>query len=281
MASHLLDALIAIGIRDQLSSNSRVLVLAFAAIQVPGVPDHELKVVVLVDRRAHILVVVLEFGQRHLVVTDVSIPLGHELRQDIITAHLACLELGVLGHVVSRRNVIQIDQSTMVSVQLVICELDESQSSLVHVAADAPEELVVRDFAVVVFVEVLKNALEFGGAECVAVLAEAPHELIAVHLFVTVVVHAAEDNSQTTDSVCATGFHSVQDLLKNLIRRFTLDSEDRVDVRVVATALDSEPSSKFLIVQLVVAIFVILIEHCPLFKLREGAANALQSSGEL
>jgi len=164
VASHLLDALSAIGIRDQLSSDSRVLELAFAAIQVPGVPDHELEVVILVDRRAHILVVVLELGQRHLVVTDVSIPLGHELRQDIITAHLASLVLGVLGHVIRCRNVIQFDQTAMVSVQLVICELDESQSSLVHIATDAPEELIVGDFTVVVFVEVFKDALEFRGA---------------------------------------------------------------------------------------------------------------------
>ena len=209
MASHLLDALIAIGIRDQLSSNSRVLVLAFAAIQVPGVPDHELKVVVLVDRRAHILVVVLELGQRHLVVTDVGIPLGHELRQDIITAHLARLELRVLGHVVSRRNVIQFDQSTMVSVQLVICLLDEGQSTLVHIAADAPEEFIIRDLAVVVFVEVLKYALEFRGAQCVAVLAQAPHEFVTIHFFVTVVVHAAEDNTQATDSVRSSCFHRI------------------------------------------------------------------------
>ena len=164
MASHLLDALRAIGISDKLSLNSSVLELAGTAVQVPRVSNHELEVVVLVNAGAHVLVVVDELLKCHLVVTVLSIPLGHELRQDIITAHLASLVLGVLGHVIRCRNVIQFDQTAMVSVQLVICELDESQSSLVHIATDAPEELIIGDFTVVVFVEVFKDALEFRGA---------------------------------------------------------------------------------------------------------------------
>ena len=80
MASHLFDVLGAIGIRDQFSFNRGVLELAFATVQMPGVSDHELEVVVLIDRRAHILVVVIELLERHLVVADVSIPLSHELR---------------------------------------------------------------------------------------------------------------------------------------------------------------------------------------------------------
>ena len=281
MASHLLDALSAIGIRDQLSSDSRVLELAFAAIQVPGVPDHELEVVVLIDRRAHILVVVLEFGKCHLVVTDIGVPLCHELGQDIVTAHFTCLELGVLGHVISLCDVIQIYHTTMVSVQLVIGELYEGQSTLVHVATDASEEFIVGDLAVVVFVKVLKDALKFRGAQGVAVLAKTPHELVAVHLFVSIVVHAAEYDSQATDSVRATGLHRVEDLLKDLVRRLTLNSKDGVDVRVVARALDSEPSGELLVVQLVVAVLIVLVKDCSLLKLGEGAANALESPGEL
>lgn len=49
MASHLLDALGAIGISDELSLNGGVLELARAAIQVPGVSNHEFEVIVLID----------------------------------------------------------------------------------------------------------------------------------------------------------------------------------------------------------------------------------------
>lgn len=113
------------------------------------------------------------------------------------------------------------------------------------------------------------------------VLTETPHELVAVHLLVTIVIHATEDNSETTDTVGATRLHCVQNLLKNLIGRFALDSKHWVDVGVVATATNSEPSGKLLVVELIVAILVILGEYGSLFVFGEGAADALKSSGEL
>lgn len=281
MASHLLDALRAIGISDKLSLNSSVLELAGTAVQVPGVSDHELEVVVLVDRRAHILVVVLELRQGHLVVADVSIPLSHELSQDVIAAHLTRLELGVLGDVVCNRDVVQVDHAAVISIQLVVGKLDKRQSTLVHIAADATEELIVGDLTVVVLVKVFKDALELRGAEGVAVLAKSPHELVAIHLLVAIVVHAAENDSETTDTVSATGFHSVQNLLKDLIGGFTLDSENWVDVGVVAATTDGEPCGELLVVQLVVAVLVVLVEDGSLLELREGATDALESPGEL
>ena len=278
---HLLDALVAGSIRHQVPLDRRVLILALAAIQVPRVPDHKLKVVVFVHARAHVLVVVDEFVEGDLVVAAVRVPLCHELREDVILAHLSRLELGVLGHVIRRGDVVQFDEAAVIAVQLLVGKAHKAKSALVHFAANAAQELIIAHLTVIIFVEVLEDALELRGAKGVTVLTETPHELVAVHLAVTIVVHAAEDDAEATDAVSTTGLQGVEDLLEHLIGWLTLDAEHWVHVRVVSAALNGEPGGELLVVELVVAILVKLAEKGAQLELREGAAHGLEGLGEL
>ena len=281
MASHHFDALGAIGIRHQVPLDGRVFVLALTAGQVPRVPNHELEVVILIDAGGYITVVVNELLDGDLVVAHVFVPLSHELGKDIVTAHLASLELRVLSNIVGLGNIVEFNHARAIAVKLLVSELDEGNSTLAHVTADSNEEFVVANFAVVVFVEVLENALELRWAEGVAVLTETPHEFIAVHLAVTVVVHAAEDNAETADAMGTTGLESIKNLLENLIRGLTLDAEDGVDIGVVAATTDGEPAGELLVVKLAVAVLVVLVEDGAALELREGTAHRLECAAEL
>ena len=204
MTCHHLDVLVSVGICDQLPLNSSVFVLALTAGQMPCVSNHELEVVVLVNAGTHILVVVDELFSSHFVIAGLSIPLGHELAEDVITAHFTGLELGVLADIVSLTNVVKVDKTATIPVKFIVCQLYEANSALVHLAADTPQELIIADPAIVVLVKVLENALKFRGAKGVTILAETPHELVAVHLAVTVVVHTAEDDAEATDAMTST-----------------------------------------------------------------------------
>ena len=281
MTCHLLDALVAVGIRNQVPFNRGVLVLALTAIKVPRVPNHKLEVVVLIDAGGNVTVVFDELSNGDLVVTHVSVPLGHELAEDIVAALLTGLELRVLSHVVGDGDVIKVDHAGAVAIKLLVGQLDESNSALVHIAADADEEFIVAHLAVVVLVEVLEDALELRRAEGVAILSETPHELVAVHLAVTVVVHAAENNSEATDAVSATALQGVKNLLKHLIRGLALNTEDWVDVGVVAATTDGEPARELLVVELGVTVLVVLVEDSTALELRESAAHRLECAAEL
>ena len=135
---HHLNVLVSVGICDQLPSNSSVFELALTAGQMPRVSNHEFEIVVLVNAGADILVIVDELLDCHLVVTVLSIPLGHELAEDVITAHFTGLELGVLADIVSLTNVVKVDKTATVPVKFIVCQLYEANSALVHLAAHLP-----------------------------------------------------------------------------------------------------------------------------------------------
>jgi len=255
--------------------------LALSSGNVPGIAHHKFEVIVLVDAGTNIGVVFLKFFESNLAVTLLGVPLGHELVEDVILGHLAGLVLGVEGHVVVHKQVLNVNNSVSSLVQLLEGKADQVLSALGKVSTDTSEELVESDLSVVVLVEVLENAFELGGGESVAVLLETPHELMSVHSLVTVVVHAAEHNSETADAVSTSALESIEDLLEDLVRGLSSDSEAGVDVGVVARSLNGEPVGEFFVVELAVVILVVLAEDGLELVVLEEAADSLESFLEL
>ena len=109
-----------------------------------------------------------------------GVPLAEELSQDLILGHLTVAELGVEGDIVDTLKVLDGHLLVTSSVELSICELYESTSALVDVAADASEELVVVDLAIVILIEEFEDALELGGGQDMTVFTEAPLELSSI-----------------------------------------------------------------------------------------------------
>jgi hypothetical protein len=158
---------------------------------------------------------------------------------------------------------------------------DELSSEVVEVATDSSEELVKADLTVVVLVKVLENALELRWAKGVTVLLEAPLELMAVHLAVTVVVHASEDNSESSDAVHAAALQSREHFCQNLVGWLTLDSKRWIHIWIVAGAHQSEEAGKLFVVKFAVSRFVVLSEEGLKFFVLQGTSHGLKSLFEL
>merc|ERR1712032_857589 len=254
---------------------------AFATSNVPCVAHHQLKVVILVNACADIIVVLNEFLEGDLSVLGDSVPLLHELVQDIVLGHLTALKLRVEGDVVDVSQVLNINDTVIGIIQLVKGHLDELFSVFVHATTDTSEELIVAELSVVVLVEVLEDALELRWAEVMAVLAKSPHEFGTVHLAVTVIVHAAEDEAKSTDSMGSSGLESFTDLLEDLVGWLTRKSEGWVHVGVVSTSLDCHKGCKLFVVKLVVAILVVLVKDSAELEFLIAAADSFHGLCEL
>lgn len=252
-----LDVLGTVGIDHEMASDAGVGASTLTSFDVPGVTHHEFEVVVLIDRRAHIGVIVAELFKGHLVVSGLAVPLAHELSQDFILALFAGLELRVEGHIVGLGEIIETDHSRVVLVELGEGHLHETDSPCVHLSADTTEELIEGYTAIVVFVEVLKDPLELRWAQFVAIFTETPHEFIPVKFLVTVIIHAAEDVAESTDTVSTACLKHVTDLSEDLKRRLTLNAEGRVYIGIVATSTDGEHGCEFFIIEATVSVFIV------------------------
>jgi hypothetical protein len=122
-----------------------------------------------------------------------SVPLAEELGEDLVVGHLAIAELRVEGHFIHTLQVVDCHGLIAGLVKLLVSKLDE--------AADASEELVVVDLAVVVLVEEFENSLELGGTEDMAVLAETQLELSPVEFVVLVVINSAENLAELANTM--------------------------------------------------------------------------------
>ena len=92
--------------------------------KLPRVLHHDLKVVVAVDRAAHALVVLAELIEGHDPVRSLSVPLRHELLEDLVGGLLALDDVGVFAGVVDLRDVLQRYLAVLVDIQLIVGKLD-------------------------------------------------------------------------------------------------------------------------------------------------------------
>jgi len=137
------------------------------------------------------------------------------------------------------------------------------------------------DALVIVSVEVPEDTLEFRWGQLVAVLAEAPHEFAAVKLHVTVVVHAAEDATETADSVGTTCLKSVTDFAEHCKWWLTFSAECGAHVGVISAATVGSSEGELFIVEAAVAIFVEFGKHSPQLEVFEIASECLEGTREL
>lgn len=184
------------------------------------------------------------------------------------------------GDIVSSGDIVKSDHSGAIFIKNTVGQHTQSNSACVHGSTDTGEELVVGDSAVVVLVEIFENALELRGAEFVAVFAETPHEFVAVEFLITVIVHASENVSESTDTVRATGGQGVSNFLENLVWGLARNAERGVNVRVVTTSADGEHGSEFLVVESAIAVLIELAEAGVRLVGSESASESFESFSE-
>ena len=131
----------------------------------PSVSNHQLEVVILVDARADVREVVDEFSLGNFSISHLCVPLSHEFVKDVIFRHLTALELRVEAHIVLLYNVGKINDSTMIAVELLVGQLNQTNTALGKFSTEATKELVVADPTVVVFVKELEDAFKLRRAK--------------------------------------------------------------------------------------------------------------------
>ena len=104
---------------------------SFSASELPRVLHHKLEVVIAVDRAAHSLVVFAELFESDDTVGLLTVPLGHELLEDLVRGTLARLDIGVLARVINLSDVLQSHLAVLVDVEFVVGLLDPNLAALV------------------------------------------------------------------------------------------------------------------------------------------------------
>ena len=124
---------------------------------------------------------------------------GQELHEHFFGSHLAALDLRVLAGVINSAQVCRGDRAVAITVELGEALVNNSLSVGVWRAANAVEELVVTDDAILVRVKVTREGLVLTHVDVDAVILKAPVELLHVDLAVTIVVHDSERAAHATD----------------------------------------------------------------------------------
>ena len=150
---------------------------------------------------------------------SVAVPIaeaGQELHEHFFGSHLTALDLWVLAGVINSAQVCRGDRAVAIAVELGEALVDNSLSVGVWRAANAVEELVVTDDAILVRVKVVEESLSLTHVDVHSVILQAPVELLLVDLTVAVVVHDAEGAAHTTNGPDSAGSQAGFHLLKNL-----------------------------------------------------------------
>jgi hypothetical protein len=92
---------------------------------VPGVADHQLEVIVVIDGGADVGVIILELGEGHLSVHLASHVKGfQELEQDFFGLLLSAFNIWMLAGVIDPDDVIEMQLTTPILVNLLEGEVD-------------------------------------------------------------------------------------------------------------------------------------------------------------
>ena len=163
------------------------------------------------DRR----VVVVPLLARDLAVAVTVAEGGQELHKHLLVSHLAAHHLRVLAAVVHDAQVRRVHDAAAVRIELDEALVDDCLPGSVRGAADAIEELVVADHAVLVRVQVFQEQLRLPLGNGRAKVHQTPVELLFIDLAVTVVVHDAERAAHAANGPhtagIQTGLHLFED----------------------------------------------------------------------
>jgi hypothetical protein len=102
--------------------------------KLPRVLHHHREVVVAVDGTANSFIVLVELVESHDTVGVLRVPLGHELREDLVGAFLARLNIGVLTRVVDLGDVLEGHLAVLVYVKLVVGSSDPVLTAFVELS---------------------------------------------------------------------------------------------------------------------------------------------------
>ena len=197
-------------------------------IQVPRVRDHELEVLVVVDRGRHIAIVVNEFVERHLAIAllrDAVVGRGcamslerlHEVLQHFVNGLLARLDIRVVARIIQLLDVVSLNNAVLVEVDLLEDALNQIFSERRHFTLDSRQQFIEVNLAGLVAVKQIEQAAALLLAELQSEVAKALPELLDADNTITSVVEDLEDTLKTDEAASTSGGQAISELLHELI----------------------------------------------------------------
>jgi len=186
-------------------------------VQVPGVRDHQLEVLVVVNTCRNITVIVEELVQSDLSVSLLRVLVSDgvhcamrleglkELLEYLFLGLLAGSHVWMLPRVVALPHIVDVDVAVFVEIQLLEYSLDQVLSEWTHVSLDGVEQLVERNDAIIVDVEHVEESTALLLAELEAEVTESLPELLYLERSIAIVVQDLEYSLQADQSSCASG----------------------------------------------------------------------------
>ena len=178
--------------------------------ELPGIVHHCHEVHVVVDGATDIVVVLLELLLGDDVVGRVIVAHSvggleglQEFLEDLVLGLLTSLYVWVLVGLVDTSDIVDVDPAVTVLVELLEGLGDDLLSGHVHGASDGAEELVVRDGAIAVDIEVVEEGADLCLVEPEHVVVHRLAELVLVQRLRVVVVHYLELSLQADDAASA------------------------------------------------------------------------------
>ena len=103
------------------------------SLQFPSTLHHEFEVVVSVNGAADAFVVVTEFFECDDSISNLAVPLSHEFLEDFVGGLSSLFDIWVLAGIVDLSNIVELNLSILVEVQLIVGSPDPDLPCIVEV----------------------------------------------------------------------------------------------------------------------------------------------------
>ena len=214
----LFHGLTAIGMRHKHARVGCVRAPALATGDVPGIADHELEVVVVINRAANIGIVVLPFlFCHHSILRPADVKAVKELAEYLVFGHTTSDYLRVLRCVVTTNNILCVKNARSILVDLGECQPHEIKPAWIHRTTHTTDEFFVVYRPAAIFVEKCEQLLERVGVETERTLIHCLRELGAVKRLGAIIVHDTELAPQSDDTACTSLLQFTSEALQHIL----------------------------------------------------------------
>lgn len=206
-----LHRLATISVGDQHATARGVGTPTLTTGDVPGIADHQLEVVIIVDRCRDVGVVLAELRRSDLAILLLGIEGVQELAQNRLHGALAGNHIRVLGGIVLGGDVVQLNNTALVGIQDLESLQDQVSAALVQVTTNGNDELIERDASRAVRIEVLEDKLDLGVGPAKGVLSNDLLELTELNGTTVVIISNTELAAKSSDTTGATVLKSSEE----------------------------------------------------------------------
>ena len=173
----------------------------------PCVLHHELEVVIIINRSGDVVVVFFELFLGDNVIWSFIVSHGmscfeglKELLEDLVFGFLSRKNIWVFSSIVNTSDIIEVDPTIAVFVELIECLSNKLLSGVVHWSSDGSNELIKFNETTSVEIEVWEKFLDFSFSESEHVVSHGFGEFIFIKRSGVVVIHDLELSLETNET---------------------------------------------------------------------------------